>query len=149
MGTQATLTAGPVEGPAVEPVIARDVARRAAMAAPAICLVAGLVRGWDGAATAAVAVAIVALNMLAAAWALATAARISLTMIMVAALGGFLVRMGVLVAVILALKHVAWVDLPTLAVVLLVTQLGLLVWEMRHVSATLAYPALKPGRKGA
>lgn len=149
MGTPATLSAGPVDGPAVEPVIARDVAKRAAMAAPLICLVAGLIHGWSGAATAAVAVAIVALNMLAAAWSLATAARISLSMIMVAALGGFMVRMGILMAIILALRNLAWIDLPTLAIVVLVTQLGVLFWEMRYVSATLAYPALKPGHKGA
>ena len=37
-----------------------------------------------------------------------------------------------------------WVDLPTLAVTLLLTQLGLLFWETKYVSATLAYPGLKP-----
>lgn len=149
MGSQAILTSGPVGGPAVEPVIARDVAKRAAFAAPAVCLVAGLIQGWSGAGTAAIAVVIVALNMLAAAWSLAYAARISLPMIMVAALGGFLVRMGVIVGVILALRNVSWIDLPTLAIVVLVTQLGVLFWETRYVSASLAYPGLKPGRKGA
>ena len=44
-----------------------------------------------------------------------------------------------------ALRHESWVDLPTLAVSLFVTQIGLLFWETRYVSATLAYPGLKPG----
>ena len=63
---------------------------------------------------------------------------------MVVALGGFLVRMGVLVGVIALVRNQPWVDLPTLAITLLATQLGLLFWETRYVSATLAYPGLKP-----
>jgi hypothetical protein len=34
-------------------------------------------------------------------------------------------------------------------VTLLVTHLGLLFWELRYVSASLAFPALKPGHKEA
>jgi hypothetical protein len=41
-----------------------------------------------------------------------------------------------------------WVDLPVLAVTVLVTHLGMLFWETRYVSASLAFPALKPERKG-
>ena len=44
-----------------------------------------------------------------------------------------------------AVRHESWVDLPTLAVALFVTQIGLLFWETRYVSASLAYPGLKPG----
>jgi len=36
-----------------------------------------------------------------------------------------------------------------LAVAILVTHLGLLFWETRYVSATLAYPGLKPRRGDA
>jgi hypothetical protein len=60
------------------------------------------------------------------------------------ALGGFLVRMAAVVAAITLVRHQSWVDLPTLAVTILVTHLGLLVWETRYVSASLAFPALKP-----
>jgi len=35
------------------------------------------------------------------------------------------------------------------AAVLLVTYLGLLFWETRYVSASLAFPGLKPRTKGA
>ena len=63
---------------------------------------------------------------------------------MIVSLGGFLVRMGILVGVIAAVRHQSWVDLPTLAITLFVTQVGLLLWETRYVSASLAYPALKP-----
>ena len=36
-----------------------------------------------------------------------------------------------------------------LAVTILVTHLGLLFWETRYVSPSLAYPGLKPPQKGA
>ena len=68
----------------------------------------------------------------------------SLNLLMTSALSGFLLRMGLLVAVISAVRHQSWVDLPVLAITLLVTQLGLLFWETKYVSATLAYPGLKP-----
>ena len=75
---------------------------------------------------------------------LSWAARTSLNLLMITALGGFLVRMGLLVGLIALVRHQPWIDLPTLAVTLLLTQLGLLFWETRYVSATLAYPGLKP-----
>lgn len=158
MGSQALLSAtrtdptsrpsapgGPVGGPSVESQIARDIAKRAIVVGPLIVAIAGLARGWPGAASAAIAVALVLVNLIAGAALLAWAARISLTAIMVAALGGFLGRMIVVVAVLVGLCHQSWIDLPALAVTVLVTQLGLLLWETRYVSASLAYPALKPG----
>ena len=50
------------------------------------------------------------------------------------ALGGFLVRMMLVTVVVVAREgHASWVDLTALAVAILVTQLGLLVWETRYV----------------
>lgn len=139
----------PAPGPAVESILARDLAKRGVMALPLLVAGAALLRGVDGASSAALACAIVVVNFLLGAAMLAWAARISLTMIMVAALGGFLLRMGLVVAVVAAVRDQPWVDLPALAVMILITQLGLLFWETRHVSASLAYPALKPSRKGS
>jgi hypothetical protein len=97
--------------------------------------------------SAAFAVGIVILNLATSGATLSWAARTSLNLLMVASLGGFLVRMGVLVGVIALVRHQPWVDLPTLAVTLLLTQLGLLFWETKYVSATLAFPGLKPEKK--
>ena len=36
-----------------------------------------------------------------------------------------------------------------LGITVIVTHVGLLFWETRHVSASLAYPGLKPRRTGA
>ncbi len=131
-------------GPAVEPQVAFDMARRVLPAVPVLVLVAGLVWGLDGAASAAFAIVLVVANLFASAALLATAARISLPLLMVAALGGFVVRLALLTVVVIAVKDQPWVDLVALCLTLVVTHLGLLVWETRHVSASLAFPALKP-----
>lgn len=135
--------------PPVEAIIARDLARRGVIVLVPLVALAWLVRGNAGAAAAGLACAIVILNFLAGAALLGWAARISPPTIMAAALGGFLLRMGVIVGVVALVRDQPWIDLPTLAVGVLVTQLGLLFWETRHVSASLAYPALQPTRKGS
>ena len=131
--------------PPVERELVVDIAKRGLMAAPLIVLVGGLARGGAGAASAALALAIVLANLGLSGATLSWAARTSLNLLMIAALGGFLVRMGLVVAIVSALRHESWVDLPTLAIALFVTQIGLLFWETRYVSASLAYPGLKPG----
>jgi hypothetical protein len=84
-----------------------------------------------------------------AALSLSWAARRSLTLVMAVALGGFAVRMGLVTVVLLLVKDKSWIDLTALGVTVLVTHLGLLFWELRYVSASLAFPALKPGDKEA
>jgi hypothetical protein len=63
---------------------------------------------------------------------------------MAMSLGGFLVRMGLVTAVVLAVRHASWINLSVLAITILVTQLGLLFWETKYVGATLAFPGVKP-----
>jgi len=144
-----TVAGGAGGVPEVEREIVRDIVRRGLPVAPLVVLVAGLARGTEGAWSAAYAVAIVLVNLALAAASLGWAARTSLNLLMATALGGFLVRMGLVTVAILVVRHDSWVDLPTLAVTVLGTQLGLLAWEARHVSATLAYPGLKPPKGGA
>ena len=69
------------------------------------------------------AVAVVVVNLLLSSISLAWAARVSPTALMGAALGGFLVRMMLVTAVVIAVKGSAWVDLTALAVAILVTHL--------------------------
>jgi hypothetical protein len=59
------------------------------------------------------------------------------------------VRMGLVTVVMLLVRNQPWIDLVALGVTVLVTHLGLLFWELRYVSATLAFPALKPADKEA
>ena len=140
--TSPIFTADP--GPAVEAQVAVDMVKRGLPALPVLVLVAGLIWGPDGAASGAFAVALVLGNLALSAALLGRAARISLALLMGAALGGFVLRLLLLTAVVWLVKDQAWVDITALGVTLIVTHLGLLIWETRHVSASLAYPALKP-----
>ena len=130
--------------PDVERELALDMVRRGLPAVPVVLVVAGLILGWSGVASAGYGMGIVAVNLVLSAISLAWAARTSPAALMAAALGGFLVRMGLVTVAILAVKDAGWVDLVPLAITVLVSQLGLLFWETRYVSASLAFPGLKP-----
>jgi hypothetical protein len=130
--------------PPVERQLAFDMARRAVPLAPVLVALSGLVWGWDGVWSSLVAVGIVLLNLIGAALAMTWAARRSLATLMAVALGGFVVRMAIVVVIVALIRHEPWVDLVALGVNILVTQLGLLVLELRYVSASLAFPGLKP-----
>jgi hypothetical protein len=130
----------------VEREIALDIVRRGVLVAPAIIAVAGLVRGWNGASSATVACAIVLVNFLAAAAIMTRASHLGATAIGVAALVGYVVRLAVIVVALVLLRHRSFIDLPTLGVVIVGTHLGLLFWEMKYVSLTLAAPGLRPAR---
>ena len=128
----------------VETQLATDMVKRAVPLAPAIVLAALVLGGSKGAWSAALAVAVVAANFLLAAVSLSWAARTSPVALMATAFGGFLFRMGLLTAVILAVRHASWINLSAFAITLLATHLGLLFWETKYVGATLAFPGVKP-----
>jgi hypothetical protein len=127
--------------------IARDLARRAALVAPLVVLGCGLGWGASGAVSAAIGLVLVALNFLAAARVLAWAAPQGGSMVMAAVLGGYLLRLIVLLGIVLALQQVGWLNIPVLVVTLAVTHLALLTWEMRYVSFSLAAPGLQRAPK--
>ena len=141
-------TAAEAAADAVETQLALDMLKHAVPFAPFVVLLSWLVWGSRGAWSALLAVAVVVVNLLLSSISLAWAARVSPTALMGAALGGFLVRMMLVTAVVVAVKGSAWVDLTALAVAILVTHLSLLIWETRYVGANLAYPGLKPPQKG-
>ena len=133
--------------PEVEREIAFDMLKRGVWLAPVVVIVSAMIWGVEGAASAALAIAVVAVNLVIAALALSWAAKISLTAIMAVALGGFALRMGLVVAVLFGVRDADWLNMTALAILILVTHLGLLFWELRYVSASLAYPGLKPKPK--
>lgn len=143
------VTPDAVEGAdaAPESELAFDMAKRALPAAVLPIGVCAAVWGFAGAASAAYAVALVVLNLLAASWTLSTAAKIGEAAIMGAALFGYLIRLGFIFAAVWPVKDAGWVEPVALGVTLIVTHLGLLVWELRYVSASLAHPGLRPTGK--
>jgi hypothetical protein len=131
-------------GPAPEPEIIRDIAKRCAYAAP-VALVAGFL-GWqlDGLVSVAVALVVVVANFALAASLQAWAARISLGLVMGVALFGFVVRLAIVSAIVWSIGQQPWVEPMPLGLTLIIGHLGLLIWETRFVSASLAFPGLKP-----
>jgi len=134
--------------PLVEREVAIDIVRRGLLISPIIIGVAGLIQGKDGALSAAIALVIVLVNFLAAAAIMTWAAKSGPTAIAAAALGGYVLRLAVILVALVVLRHQPWIDLPTLGFVIVGTHMGLLVWEMKYVSLTLAAPGLKPARPG-
>lgn len=131
-------------GPAPEPEIIRDLVRRGLYATP-VALLVGFV-GWrlDGVISVAIAAVLVLANFAAAAALQAWAARISYGLVAGVALFGFLIRLAIISAVVLLIGDQPWVAPVPLGLTLVLGHLGLLMWESRFVSASLAFPGLKP-----
>jgi hypothetical protein len=107
--------------------------RHGILVAPLLVAIALWWRGGDGAWSAAFGLTLATLNLLVAAGSLEWAAGVSLTAVGAVALGGYVVRLGVLSGVVLGIRNLGWVDLPALGVSLVVAHLGLLVWEARSI----------------
>ena len=146
--TGMTTLVSPLDSPPVEREVAGDMVRRALPVAPALLLVAFLVWGVDGALSAGYAVGRVLLNFGLAAAMLSWAGRRSVALLMGVAMFGYLLRLALIAAAVLLVKDQAWVELVPLGLTIIVTHLGLLFWETRHVSVTLAFPGVKPDEKG-
>ena len=131
-------------GPAPEREVAKDLLKRGLMALPVVLIVGFIGWGTDGALSVAFASALVLTNFWVSAALLGWAARISLGLLMGVSLFGFLIRLAAISGAVLAVRHQAWVEAVPLAATLVVAHLGLLFWETRFVSASLAFPGLKP-----
>lgn len=134
----------PAAGPAVEKEIALDVARKALLVSPVFLVAAFVGWGADGALSSGYALGIVLGNFLLSAVLLGWAAGVSLTLVVLVAMFGYIIRLGTVVAAVLLVKDLAWVEMVPLGLTLVVAHVGLLFWETRNVSASLAFPGLKP-----
>jgi hypothetical protein len=124
--------------------VAADLARRALPIAPALIVAGAIGWGAEGALSAAVAIVIVLVNFLAAAGLIAWGAGRSAAALMGAVLGGYVLRLAVVLAALFAIQDASWIERAPLFATLLITHVGLLIWETRYVSVSLAYPGLKP-----
>lgn len=124
--------------------IARDLVRRGLLIGPVLIVICGAIWQWAGVASASLAVALVLVNFMLASALITWSVRISPEAMMAAVLGGYVLRLALLTAVVLPLRNLDWFSIPPFAITLIVTHLGLLAWELRYISATLAYPGLAP-----
>jgi hypothetical protein len=131
-------------GPSPEAEITRDIVKRGLIAAPVLIGASWLIWGDAGAWSSAYGLGLVLCNFMIAAGLVATTARISYALMMAATLFGYILRLGIVALAVMLVRNEPWVDLVALGLTLIVTHLGLLFWEMRYVSATLAFPGLRP-----
>lgn len=133
-----------LEGPAPEVEVSTDMIKRGLIVAPLLIAVAGVIWGLDGVWSSAYGIAIVLANFALAAAMIASAARISIGLMMGAVLFGYLIRLGLIFIAVWVVKDASWISLPALGSTIIVTHLGLLFWEMRYVALSLSSPGLKP-----
>lgn len=138
------LTWKPAETMAPEAQIALDMARRGLLVAPVWIALFALVRGFDGAASAAYGLAVALANLGLAAFLATTFARISPAALGAATLAGYPVRLALVLASFFAVRNAGWLDVWAFGLTLGISHLGLLIWEARSVSLSFTYPALAP-----
>ena len=135
-----------LDGPAPEVGVSKDMLKRGLLVAPVLLAICGVIWGMDGVWSSAYAIALVLLNFTFAAALIAVTARISLGLMMGAVLFGYLLRLGLIFLAVILVKDAGWISLPALGATIIVTHLGLLLWEMKFVALSLAHPGLKPAR---
>ena len=72
------------------------------------------------------------------------AVMISLPMLMGSVLGGYVARLALIFVAVFVVRDASWFEKLPLGLTIIVTHLVLLVWELRYVSSSLAFPGLKP-----
>ena len=133
-----------LEGPSPELEVSTDLIKRGLIVAPILVAIAAIIWGGDGAWSALYGIALVLVNFALAAGSIALAARISLGLMMFATLFGYLIRLALIFLAIWLVKDAGWISLPALGATIIITHLGLLVWELKYVAISLAHPGLKP-----
>jgi hypothetical protein len=100
-------------------------------------ILATVVDGTDAGWSAAIAIAVVYLNFVVHGSSLALAATISLTVLYAVGLGGFLVRLGIIVLVIALLQQTEWFSIIAFIAALIPATIMLLVVEMKLISGRM------------
>lgn len=109
-----------------------------AVPATAIAAGVGAVLGGSGAAwSAAIAIAIVALNFVAHAGSIAWAARVSPMILMAVGLGGYVVRLAAFTVALLLLDRLAWFSALAFVAAFAPATIALLVVEMRLLAGRM------------
>jgi hypothetical protein len=122
---------GPV---GVESALARHTVARGVYVAPLVIMVFGLVRGWDGAWSAALGVGVVVVNFLLSGAILSISARISLQAYHAAALIGFFLRLGLFIGAVYLIANAFEVDRLAFGISAVVAYFALLTLEAVSLS---------------
>lgn len=127
--------------------VSLDMVRRGIYVSPVLVLFCGVIWGTQGLAGAGYGLVLIFLNLIAAAAIIKYTAPISLGLLMGSVMFGYVFRLALLFGAVVPFRDATWISLPALCLTMLVTHLGLLVWEIKYVSMSLAFPGLKPKMK--
>ena len=144
--TETSMFTTRLEGPAPEVEVSTDLVKRGLIVAPLIVAICGVIWGLNGMWSSMYGIGLVLANFALAAAVIALTIRISFTVMLGGVLFGYLFRLGLIFVAVFAVRDAGWISLPALGATIIVTHLGLLVWELKYVALSLAYPGLKPLR---
>ena len=133
-----------LEGPSPAASVAMDMVKRGLPLLPVGMVIGAIFAELNGALSVAFGMALVLINFVLSAGLLSWASKISFAMVASVSLGGYVLRLGLIFLAVWLVKDMSWVAMVPLGITIIVTHLGLLFWEMRHVSASMANPGLKP-----
>ena len=126
--------------------IARDLVKHGLMVAPFAIGLGALLRGRAGAVGVAAALAVVLLNYVIAGTAQSWAAsKDSPGLLGGIVLVSLITRFVVVIVALSLLRNRSFLDYGCFGIALVVSHLGLLIWEAKSVQLSLAFPGLKPG----
>ena len=135
-----------LDGEPVEIQVTADMVKRGLLVAPILIGICAVIWGSAGAWSAAYAIGLVLVNFLLSAFLISSTAKISLGLMMGATLFGYLIRLGLLLLAIVLVRDAGWISIPALGATIIVTHLGLLIWELKYVAISLAHSGIKPVR---
>lgn len=121
-----------------------DMVVRGLLVLPAVLLIGFLFGGTKALVSIFVGMVAILINFKLSGYILIWASKSSLSLIASMVVGGFLIRLAMIAALMWSVRNANQISLTLLGIVLIVTHLGLVFWEMRYVSLTVAYPGLKP-----
>jgi hypothetical protein len=140
----AEMFSGSIQGPAPEVDISTDMIKRGLVVAPVLIAICGVIWGADGAWSSSYGIAIVLVNFALAAGLIAVSVRISYAALLAATLFGYIIRLGLIFLAVFLVRDASWISMPAVGMSIIVTHLGLLVWELKYVAISLAFSGLKP-----
>ncbi len=120
-----------------ERVLVADMARLGLILGPILVLIGTIFWRFDGLLSSVLAFVLVLGNLALGAMIIDRAAAISPTALTGAVLGGFMIRLLLLTAIVVPLRNVGWFEVVPFAIALLGGHFGLLMWESQRVTANL------------
>ncbi|NNN19010.1 MAG: ATP synthase subunit I [Acidimicrobiaceae bacterium] len=127
----------------IETRMASHMAKWGAVVSPILLLVSYLIWSTKGLESSAYAIVLILINFLVTAKLMAVGARISLSALMGAAVGGFIFDLVLLTAAVIPFATASWMNLWALGLTLIVTHLGLVVFEASTISTRMAFLGLR------